>query len=141
MSEGLLIRADPVEHVLRSVGDPPNGILCVIVPDDVASWAIDGKFQPSVPDGAEGVVIDARASNTGEGLASTPITPDDLVAACEGASEVLAIVQMLGGYLASSLQLSIGGMRFEFLRSHVDLAIATRDALEHAGYISRGAES
>jgi protein gp37 len=81
---GLLIRADRGEKVLRSVGEAPNGIVCIVVPDGTAAWAIDAAWQPPTVASLEhgGVITVDMPSENGMGQASTVVDVDDIVVAC-----------------------------------------------------------
>lgn len=132
----LLIRYDPAESVLRSVGAPPNGIVGVGWPDGCASWLIDAAYQPPakglLPAGAS---VDQRTSRTGVGEASTPVEAADLVAGLEGHHEAIGLIKLSIASIASSLDVAGPGLNFEVVASHVELAIATRDALIAYGFL------
>ncbi len=137
---GLLIRVDPSEHVLRSVGGAPNGIVCLGAPDGVAAWLIDAAFEPPghrPPPGADGVL--SRRSPSGIGPASTVVEPDALAAACEGVVEAQALMRFAS--VAISHAVSEAGLNFEYVAAHVLLAVATRDALAEAGFLRQGSGS
>jgi len=134
------VRVDRDEHVLRSVGDPPNGIVCMGALDGVATWLVDAGYVPGRHEGP-GVTVEAKESADGMGPASTPIDPDALVAACESTVERQAIVLALNAYLGVALSQSVDGLEYEILRSHCDLALATREALERQGFLHREATS
>lgn len=139
---GLLIRWDTTEHVLRSVGDPPNGIVCMGTPDDVASWLIDAQFDPAraVAPVVGLVTLQAEPSETGAGPDSTVVPPADLVAACEGPAEAGSLVMFLASALGYACQKGATNLHYEFIATHVDLALATRAALIDAGYLNQGGE-
>lgn len=135
----LLIRADRREMVLRSVGDAPHGIVCMVAPDSGASWAVDASYQPPpidpLPGG--GVVFDSKMTDSGSGPATTLIDTDDLVAGCESLLEAHALLQMAAGAVLSIAEIALPALKFELLGSHVALAAETRDALERHGYLTR----
>lgn len=136
---GLLIRGDRAERVLRSVGEQPNGILCMVTPDGVASWAIDGSAVPNARRAAvhARIAIDSRGNDEGIGSACTAIAPDELVAALESPAEAVAVIELLNGVLEWALRFSTERYQYEFLRSHAELAEHTRDALIARGFLRR----
>ena len=52
----LTLRYDPVDKVVRSTGDPPNGIVNLAMPDGHVTFVVDPKWQP-----AGTVTLTARA--------------------------------------------------------------------------------
>lgn len=132
---GLLIRYDPDLGVLRSVGDPPNGILIVCAPQEGATWAVDGSYTP--PTGISGSAVDPQPSDDGMGPNSTVVDVDDVAAGCESRTEALGLLEMVGMAAASSFALYAPQLQFEVIGSHCELAVATRDALERHGYLTR----
>jgi hypothetical protein len=137
----LLIRVDLREKVLRSVGDAPHGIVCMVAPDDTASWAIDAGYQPpqvdAIPGG--GVVFHSKASDSGCGPSSTLVDTDDMVAGCESPLEARGLLEMAAASVFQIAQMAVPALKFELLASHVALAQETRDALERHGYLTRQA--
>ena len=136
----LLIRYDPVEKVLRSVGSPPNGIVCFGAPDDVACWTIDSSWQPpagpaATPAAPLGIVTDSRPG----GIADTAvaITATELADAVESPLEVQALVQAVIAGVHYAWQEFLAALRLDLIRSHIDLADDTLDALEARGYLRR----
>lgn len=130
MTGGLLIRADNVEHVLRSVGAAPNGVVCMGTPDGRAAWLIDGKWDPTTVTGPTGsTMVVPAATPSGLGVESTVVEPDELVAGCESLAEVQALLLLVTSALAWSVGAAAPNLHYEFVGSHVDLAIATRDAI------------
>ncbi len=132
---GLLIRVDPAECVLRSVGGEPNGIVCLGAPDGAPAWLIDAAFEPPGYQLRTDVVL-SRPSRSGVGEASTVVTPHALAAACEGVVEAQALMRFAAASISHAV--AEAGLHFEYVASHVLLAIVTRDALVEAGFLRQG---
>lgn len=133
----LVIRRDEAESVLRSVGDPPNGIVGIASPEGEASWVIDTGWEPPTIDtsGPPKTLIVARPSETGMAPTAIPVDLEDLIAGLAGGIEAFVLMQMLGAAIVMSAQTFGAMLAFELIREHIDLAIRTRDALVDAGYI------
>jgi hypothetical protein len=138
---GLLIRADRGEKVLRSVGEAPNGIVCIVVPDGTAAWAIDAAWQPPTVASLEhgGVITVDMPSENGMGQASTVVDVDDIVVACASGLEAGWLLALVCAACHATSARCIPELRFEPAISHLDLAVATRDSLERHGFLTREA--
>lgn len=135
-TEVLVIRYDPAESVLRSVGAPPNGIVCVACMGGVATWVIDGGYQPRRElVGVPGVHLDHQETETGLGPDSTPVDPGDLTAGCASGHEAILLTQGIAVALGHAAQIAGTTLNYEYLQAHVDLAVATRSALAEHGYL------
>jgi hypothetical protein len=115
----LLLRFDNTEQVLRSVGDPPNGILGVATPDRTATFVIDSSYQPQP--GAQG--IQTESNETGIQASASPLDTVDVLDACEGDTELAFVVQAARGTLAACVHYAIIADHWDLdlLQGHIDL--------------------
>lgn len=135
---GLLLRFSPNEGVLRSVGDPPNGILGIASPNDIATFVIDAAWTPSsAPEQGE-MRVEAHGAEHGIDAESTPISLEDAVDACETDRELSWLLRAPALALMAASQVNASKPTpFEvlFLQSHVDLIEAMRDLLIERGIL------
>lgn len=132
---GLLIRLDRTEHVLRSVGDPPNGVLCLACPDK-AMFVVDANYQPAQTGAA--ITIEHMMTSDGLGPASTPVAIADVLDGCEGMPEMLAVVRYPAAALASfALHNAEQEVPFDVvpIRAHVDFLEEFADELKRRGIL------
>lgn len=132
----MLLRFSPSEGVLRSVGDPPNGILGVACPNDIATFVIDTAWLPDVPPPPSHLRVENEQVDGGISDASTPISLADALDACESDYELNWLLRAPALALAGAAQINAQRpVPFEvlFLQSHVDLVEAMRDELIDRG--------
>lgn len=136
---GLLIRYDPVEHALRSVGDPPNGVIVLLCEGDGgrAGFAVSPSYQgpPATP--SDGIEIDKQivADRPAD---ATDIEEGDLFDACASGIEVGYLIHCAAaGVVAAAQDNAIGAVpvRVEFLQAHVDFLLRIRTACMERGII------
>lgn len=89
VSVGLLLRYDPGEQVLRSVGDMPNGTLVLAVADDELSFGVSNTWEPpSVTHGLSGTMMVPGGSD----LSSVELlSVEDVVVACRSTTVALCL--------------------------------------------------
>ena len=107
----MLLRYSEAEKVLRSVGDPPNGVVCLAAPGGDPTFCIEGRWEPpdasKLEDGEVRVV--AMTTESGLGPESEPVEAEELVAAAES----LAECRMLWHMGISSLQVLVAQAAME----------------------------
>lgn len=115
----MVLRWDGFERVLRSVGDPPNGILGVATPDATATFVIDPTYQP--PAGARG--IQSKRTETGIDDTAFPVSVSDVIDGCASPVELTFVVQAACGTLAACVHYFVqtDSWNLDLLQSHVDL--------------------
>lgn len=79
----LKLKASPAESVIRSVGDPPNGVLVFANPDGGPTWAVDSAWMPEKMEGS-GIGVEFHESEDGIWESQTPV---DLEAVLDGAAD------------------------------------------------------
>lgn len=86
---GLLLRYDPGEQVLRSVGDMPNGTLVLAVAGDALSFGVSNTWEPpSVTHGLRGTMMVPG----GLDLSSVElVSVEEVVGACRSTAVALCL--------------------------------------------------
>lgn len=125
---------------IRSVGDPPNGILCVAVPGgERATFVIDGGWQPPPMENAPpGVNVTSLKSADGLGPDSTEFPIAEVLDACAGRQEVLAVLRYPAYALATYAQENArreAPFDVETIRAHLELLTAMREELIERGWL------
>lgn len=121
----LKIRLDTESGVLRSVGDPPHGIIGLSAIDGGLCFHVDGEFMP------EGKRPGPHISHHPAEEASKVdvVEVDDLVAACEGQEELGTVWRMVEEITVTSVSIFTKRGDFDVIRGHVDTLEATCRAI------------
>lgn len=113
----------PEENTLRSIGDPPNGIVVIVVTPEGPSFAIDPGWEPTQA-GVEVSRVRGMPSPTAETASAV-----ELVAACEGAEELEFVEGAAKFAVTHAAQLYIPELNAEALGVYVEFMGEVRDAL------------
>jgi hypothetical protein len=138
---GLLIRYDGEIGALRSVGDAPNGVVTVVVPDDgPASYAVDCSYDYTpVVRSRELITVKREHHPGGVPPSATPVDVGDLLDACESGTERGMVVRGVVSTILSAAEHNAQAdlLMVEYLQSHVDFLAALREALVERGFVRR----
>lgn len=137
---GLLIRYDPAGAMLRSVGDPPNGVITIVVPDgEPASFAIDGSYEFDLSRSVSGAItIERKGAPGGVPDSSAPVDVGALLDACETPVERALLLNGAVACIRSAADHNAQAdvpLLVEYLQSHVDFLALVRDALVERGML------
>ncbi len=148
---GLLIRYDEKGAALRSVGDPPNGVLTIAAltgadsDDATVTFAIDGSLEldlDKIP-AREGVTMVALTAPPGQSALpdhATPVSVAEVIDACASEEEIGLVIAAIAGSMvlaAKSNHDFAAPVAVEYLQAHVNHVAELREALLERGIIRR----
>jgi hypothetical protein len=125
----LLLRHDGKEGgSVRSVGDPPHGVVGVDMGTDPPCFRISGTIEP--PDPAKGELIRILPDADYDDL---ELSADEVVAACEDRNAAIG----LWGGLITGCHFYLSTFNVDKLPAMAELAVQYRDALAEHDYLKR----
>jgi hypothetical protein len=114
------------ENTLRSVGNPPNGIVVVVWTEQGPSFAVDPKWEPKKA-GVEAVRV--HGSPTSDAV---PITPAEIVEAADGDEELVAIRSVATFAFIEAVNGCLPAGKIDLIQVYLDFLKETRDAIATA---------
>lgn len=130
----LLLRHDNKGACLRSLGDPPNGVLAVAAPAyDTVTFVIDPNYGTRLDLAERGqLTMISEEIKGGMPDTSTPVSVVDALRACEGHTELGLVIQAVSAAMIASANQNAAlpaPVHVAYLQAHVDFVAELRDAL------------